>query len=337
MTVGFIFDIKRFALHDGPGLRTSVFFKGCPLSCLGCHNPEGQKMGPELVFRPDRCTACGDCLSVCPTRALALAEDGGSGTGFGLTVDGNRCDLTGACVGACLPGALEIMGRAWTAEEVVEAVEKDLVFFEESNGGVTLTGGEPFSQSEFLKELLSTFQERGIGVVLDTCGHVAPETFRALAPGASHLLFDLKLMDSGRHEAFTGVQNHWILENLRWVCGRGGHGGSGYSSDSCDSGDSDSTGSRPGVTVRIPLVPGVNDDSENLRASGAFLSGLPSPPSVDLLPYHRLGEGKYGHLGRVYGLAGTAPPTPSQVRGSVSLLQGYGLRVTVRGEPYGND
>jgi pyruvate formate lyase activating enzyme len=312
MTSGSVFDIKRFALNDGPGLRTTVFLKGCPLTCKGCQNPEGQRVGPELLFLPDRCTLCGDCVTACPHEALSLSEGE-------LRIHRDRCQLHGACVDVCLPGALELTGQRKTASQILDLVEDDRIYFDESRGGVTFSGGEPFAQPEFLRELLEGCRERDLDVVLDTCGHVHPDTFRELAPLASHLLFDLKLMDENRHEAFTGVHNRWILENLRWVGGNGG------------------PERRPSFTVRIPLIPGVNDDEENLRAVVRFLNELDVSPEVDLLPYHRLGVGKYDRIGREYRLSDVAPPPDHVVSSAVRILRDGGLKVTVRGERYGDD
>jgi pyruvate formate lyase activating enzyme len=312
MISGIVFDVKRFALHDGPGLRTTVFFKGCPLSCLGCHNPEGQRGGAELVFRPDRCTRCGDCLPACPHGALSLGDEG-------LLVARDRCELAGACAEACLPGALEMVGRWYSAEELLEILEEDRLFYDESMGGVTFSGGEPFAQPVVLKALLEGCRQRELPVVLDTCGHADPAVFRELAPLASVLLFDLKLMDEARHEEFTGVHNRWILENLRWAAGEA------------------PTARRPALTVRIPLIPGINDDEANLRASARFLSGLVAPPPVDVLPYHRLGVDKYERLGRRYHLGSASPPPRDRVKAAVLLLEEAGLVATVRGEPYGHE
>ncbi len=314
MISGSIFDVKRFALHDGPGLRTTVFLKGCPLTCQGCHNPEGQRTGSELLFRPDRCTACGDCVPVCPHGALTLND----GT---VKVAWDRCELADACVEACLPGALELVGRSRSVEEVLDLLEDDRIYYDESKGGVTLSGGEPFSQPHFLRSLLQGCRDRELPVVLDTCGHVQPELFKELAPLGSHLLFDLKLMDEERHEAYTGVHNRWILENLRWA-------GDGF-------GISD--GSAPTLTVRIPLIPGVNDDEENLLAAAGFVAGLRARPPVDVLPYHLLGVGKYDRMGREYQLPDVAPPPEEAVILAVRLLEEAGLEVTVRGEHHGDD
>ncbi len=311
MTSGIVFDVKRFAVHDGPGLRATVFLKGCPLSCLGCHNPEGKGMGPELLFRPDLCTLCGDCVPACPHDALSL--EGGQ-----LQVAHDRCELAGACVEACLPGALEIVGRARKAAEIFDLLERDRLYYDQSRGGVTFSGGEPFAQAGFLRELLEGCRERELRTVIDTSGHVAPETFRELAPLASHLLFDLKVMDEERHEAFTGVHNRWILENLRWAAAASANGG-------------------PTLLVRIPLIPGINADEENLRATAAFLGGLEKVPPVDLLPYHRLGVEKYGRLGKAYELEETLPPQDEVIGEAVRILEDAGLTVTVRGETHHGD
>jgi pyruvate formate lyase activating enzyme len=340
MDSGIVFDIKRFAIHDGPGLRTTVFLKGCPLSCQGCHNPEGQRVGAELLFRPDRCTRCGDCVPACPHQALALEEEA-------LRVVWSRCELAGACEEACLPGALEVVGRRYSSPELLDLLEEDRLFYDESLGGVTFSGGEPFAQPEFLGALLEGCRQRELPAVLDTCGHVEPPVFRRLASLASALLFDLKLIDEVRHEAFTGVHNRWILENLRWAAGgtaedgapRAGLGASGERGNPLTAGllPGEGATTRPALTVRIPLIPGINDDQENLRASARFLAGLSTPPPVDLLPYHRLGVDKYQRLGRRYSLPATAPPPVEGVEFASRILRESGLEVTVRGEPHGHD
>ncbi len=233
----------------------------------------------------------------------------------------DECRLEGACVEVCLPGALELVGKSRSVEDVLDLLEEDRIYFDESQGGVTFSGGEPFFQPDFLRSLLHGCKERDLPVVLDTCGHVQPEIFRELAPLASHLLFDLKLMDEQGHEAYTGVHNRWILENLRWA-------GNGFERNG---------GPSPALTVRIPLIPGVNDDEENLLASAEFVGGLGTRPPVDVLPYHRLGVDKYDRMGRDYRLSEVAPPPEEAVKLAVRLLEEAGLKVTVRGEHYGDD
>lgn len=337
MESGFIFDIKRFALHDGPGIRTTVFLKGCPLSCLGCHNPEGQRLGPELLFRQDRCTWCGDCVEACPNNAISVAHGA-------IRIDPDHCHLTGACGGVCLPGALELVGRSRSVGEVLEILERDRIYFEESGGGVTFSGGEPFAQPDFLEGLLLGCRDREIPVVLDTCGHAAPETFRRLAPLAREILFDLKLMDPGAHEAFTGIRNRWILENLEWV-GHGcreeprkrGRSTGSASGESRSDPDCEGGASCPFLTIRIPLVPEVNDHIENLRDTAGFLLSLERIPPVDLLPYHMLGVDKYHRMGKEYHLTRVSPPGQERVRRATQILRDAGLEVTVRGESHDHD
>jgi pyruvate formate lyase activating enzyme len=301
---GTIFDIKRFAIHDGPGVRTTAFFKGCPLSCWACHNPEGQRPGADLFVRDERCNVCGDCLDVCP--AAAISEDGTA-----VRVDRFRCDLCGACVNACLRGALELAGRSMTVDEVMAELERDIVYYDESGGGVTFSGGEPLFQPEFLEALLHESRRREISTVVDTSGYASPVIIRSIADMVDHFLYDLKLMDDARHQEFTGVTNRSILENLNWLSE---HGAS--------------------LTIRLPLIPEVNDDESNLSALGRFLYSLAQLHPVDILPYHRTGADKYARLGRSYRLASQRPPDADRIAAAVQLLEHSGLRVTVRGEPY---
>ena len=304
MISGTIFDIKRFAIHDGPGVRTTVFFKGCPLNCWVCHNPEGQDVGSDLLIRDERCTLCGDCLDVCPRDAI-------SQNGDGVQVDRLRCDLCGACADACLRGALEIAGKSVEVDAVVRQIERDVVYYDESGGGVTFSGGEPLAQPDFLLALLTECKSRDISTVVDTSGYAHLEVVRAVVDLVDLFLYDLKLVDSDRHKEFTGVPNGPILENVSWLSE---HGSS--------------------LTVRLPLIPDVNDDTENLSALGRFLSSLPQPHPVDILPYHQTGVDKYVRLGRDYNLSDKQPPGETQVAAAVRLLEQAGLNVTVRGESH---
>jgi pyruvate formate lyase activating enzyme len=302
MSTGTIFDIKKFAIHDGPGLRTTVFFKGCPLGCWLCHNPESQAFEPELMLRDGRCDRCGDCVDVCEAAALAL--NGGT-----LRVDRSRCDLCGACVDACLVGALEIAGREMTVDEVLAEIEKDTVYYDESGGGVTVSGGEPLSQAEFLYDLLESCKARGIRTALDTCGHAPRPVFQKVAEHVDVFLYDLKLIDDVRHREFTGSGNELIHENLRWLSEQGRK-----------------------VLIRFPLLPGINDDDDNIRRLGEFLVALPRRFPVDVLPYHRMGVDKYARLDRVQRMPDLRPPGVETVGAVVRRLKECGLQVTVRGE-----
>lgn len=302
MKTGTIFDIKRYAIHDGPGVRTTVFFKGCLLGCWLCHNPESQAFDSELMVRDGRCTRCGDCIEACAQDAVSLNESS-------VDIDRYRCDLCGACADVCLPEAIEIVGRDVTVADLMEEVEKDVVYYDESGGGVTVSGGEPFAQPEFLLELLSSCKARGIRTAVDTCGHTAPDVFQTVAEHVDLFLYDLKIMNDERHREFTGVGVDSIHGNLRWLAEQGA-----------------------AVVVRFPLLPGINDDEENIRAMGGFLASLENRPPVDILPYHRAGVDKYDRLGREPRLPETPLPSDEAIAAVARQLEGFGIHVTVRGE-----
>jgi pyruvate formate lyase activating enzyme len=302
LRTGTIFDIKRFAIHDGPGVRTTVFFKGCPLGCWFCHNPESQSFEPELMVREGRCTRCGDCVDACTQNAVSLEDDG-------LRIDRYRCDLCGACADVCLAEAIEVAGREVTVTELMGELEKDVVYYDESGGGVTVSGGEPFAQPEFLLELLKLCKTRGIETAVDTSGHVAPDLLRSIAEHVDLFLYDLKIIDDARHREFTGVGVESIHENLRWLAGQD-----------------------RAVIVRFPLLPGVNDDEANVRAMCEFLASLRSRPRVDILPYHSVGVDKYGRLDREPRRPETRQPSEEMVAAVAQRLRDCGLIVTVRGE-----
>jgi len=304
VTTGVIFDIKRFAIHDGPGIRTTVFLKGCPLSCWACHNPEGQFRAPDLFVRPERCTQCGDCVEVC--RFGAVHVNGGR-----VVISRDRCDVCGACAGACLPGALEVAGRDVTVAELVTEVARDTVYYDESGGGVTFSGGEPLAQPVFLRETLEECRRRNIATAVDTSGFAPASVFRSIADDTDLFLFDLKLMDDERHRAFTGVSNEPVKRNLTWLSREG-----------------------RSVTIRFPLLPDVNDDMDNVRALGAYVSRLATPYVIDVLPYHRIGLDKYARLGRAYRMPESETPNDGRIAEVVDMLAQSGLCVTVKGESH---
>jgi pyruvate formate lyase activating enzyme len=296
---GVIFHIMRFSLHDGPGIRTAVFFKGCPLSCWWCHNPESQNSAPEVLYSADRCRLCGDCAAACPHGAIER-------TAARMTVTGD-CRLCATCVDACGAEARSVAGRTMTVTEIVTEIERDVVFFDESGGGVTFTGGEPFGQPELLEALLHACRERRIHTTIETCGAATRETVLRLGGLADLILYDLKILDPSRHRQYTGASNRHILENLEALV----------------------TAGRP-VTVRLPVVPGINDGPADVRAACDYLAKL-NLTRVDLLPYHRAGAEKYRRLGREYRLVQTAPPTDAAMAAMAAEMEAVGIPVRIAG------
>ena len=296
---GVIFHIMRFSLHDGPGIRTAVFFKGCPLSCWWCHNPESQNSEPEVLYSAERCRLCGDCAATCPHGAIER-------TGERMTVNDN-CRLCATCVDACGAEARSVAGRTMTVSEIVAEAERDLVFFDESGGGVTFTGGEPFAQPELLEALLHTCRARRIHTTIETCGAAARESMLRIAGLADLILYDLKILDAARHRMYTGAGNRNILENLEALVAAG----------------------RP-VTVRIPIVPGVNDGAADVRAMCDYLSEL-RVRRVDLLPYHAAGAEKYRRLGREYRMEQTEAPTGAAMAAIAAQMAAAGIPVKIAG------
>ena len=296
--MGLVFDIKHYAVHDGPGIRTTVFLKGCPLDCPWCHNPESKDFKPELMWTPARCIGCRSCVETCPTKAIQLTDK--------LQIDHEKCNLCGTCVSNCYPGALERVGKEMTLSEVMEEISKDLVFYEESGGGVTFSGGEPLSQPEFLLDLLISCKEKGIHTTVDTSGHGDPETISLIKPYVDLFLYDLKHMDSQKHEKYTGVPNEQVLKNLRLL-------------------------KESRVLIRVPVIPGVNSDDSNISALGKFLSGE-GFKELCLLPYHRVGMEKLERLtGNKRESYYSEPPTAEVLDKIKSMLEDYGLNVRIGG------
>lgn len=298
---GTVMDIQRFSIHDGPGIRTTVFFKGCPLRCWWCHNPESQADGLEIMVRKERCIQCMACEEACPEGAIHVSEEGPA-------IVRERCTQCGACAEVCPAEALQLVGREMTAAEVMEQVEKDIAFYDESGGGVTFSGGEPLSQPHFLLALLQACQAREIHTAVDTCGFAPWESFEKVRHHADLFLYDVKLLDDEKHREYTGASNVPILENLRRLS-RLGHE----------------------IILRLPLVPGVNDTIEQVRAIGEFAAGLPHLRRVDVLPYHHMAVEKYGRLDRDYGLPDIKPPSQEWLDEVARILIGFGLNVQVGG------
>ncbi|MBZ5618851.1 MAG: glycyl-radical enzyme activating protein [Acidobacteriia bacterium] len=306
-----VFNIMRFATHDGPGIRTTVFFKGCPLSCWWCHNPESQGFQPDLLYFDERCRHCGECVAACPQHAIrqtgepvkSSQKDDNKRSSVPLDV----CRGCGRCAEVCQAEARQLAGKRMGLHEIVAEIEKDLIFFEESGGGVTLSGGEPLAQPEIAAAILRACCDRGIHTVLETCGYARPNTFRSVALLADLVLFDVKLMTAALHREYTGLSNIGILQNLEELFARG----------------------RP-VTVRIPLVPGINDTAEEVDGFARYL-GRFRGCRVELLPYHRIGAAKYARMGRTYRLKDTPEPAAADLARIGDRLTRAGLNVTLGG------
>lgn len=299
-----MFDVKRFAIHDGPGVRTAVFFKGCPMRCAWCHNPESQAPGPELLTWSERCAACGACVDECPSEAISQA-----GTGAQPSTDRARCTGCGACVRVCGFRARAIVGAARRVLDLATEAERDRLFYEESGGGVTLSGGEPLGQPDAAAALLRECRRRRIHTAIDTCGVADPDVVEAIAQEADLFLYDVKLLDDERHRQWTGVSNAGILGNLARLAKRGSR-----------------------VWLRYPLVPGVNDSARDLAALGKLAARVRGVEGVQLLPYHAGGERKAAHLGRAYALPGLrVPDRDAAERAAAAVCGAAGVAVTIGG------
>jgi len=255
-----IFDIQRFCLHDGPGIRTTVFFKGCPLRCGWCQNPESLRREPELAFLKSRCSGCGDCVGACPEGAITMNG--------AIRIEHNACKACGKCAEFCTPGALRIVGRKWSAGELAEEVFRDKDYFSESGGGVTLSGGEPLTQAVFVSKFCERMKHEGIDVLVETCGKFRWDSVVSLFPLVDMVYYDLKIMHPERHKLYTGVNNCTILDNFTRLTEMG-----------------------RSVQARMPVIPGVNDDVENITATARFLRER-GHSTVHCLPFHSMGTSK---------------------------------------------
>ena len=301
MQKGVIFNIQKYSVHDGPGIRTTVFLKGCPLHCPWCHNPEGMSRRRELVVLENRCIGCGQCRLACRYGAVAPGDGP-------LPARMEECELCGACVEACPTGGRQIVGQELSVGQVLEAVLQDRVFYEESRGGVTFSGGEPLSQPEFLRGLLAACRDQGVHTAVDTCGLAHKEDLLAVAALTDLFLYDLKFMDDAKHQQYTGVSNILILENLQ-ALGR----------------------AHERIWLRVPIIPGINADQADLEAAARFAATIPGVRQVNLLPFHRTGLPKARRLGKTNGLTGVQPPSDDVMSRALGVFAKAGLATRAGG------
>lgn len=297
---GRIARISRGAVHDGPGVRTVVFFKGCPLRCLWCHSPETQGLASDILLLKDRCLRCGACVDACEHEAASLDTDG-------PVIDRSRCERCGRCAAVCPAEARELQGTWMDDTAVLEAIRRDVPFYDASGGGVTFSGGEPLLQPEFLAALIRSCRAEGIHTAVETCGHASRVAARLVLRERPLFLFDIKLTDDRRHRAATGVSNLRILWNFREFAAAGAE-----------------------IVVRFPLVPGINDDEESVTGV-AELAAQTGVRRIDVLPYHRAGVAKYERLDRSYPLERTPVPAAEDVEWAAALMRRFDLDVRIGG------
>jgi pyruvate formate lyase activating enzyme len=299
--MGLVFDVQKYSLHDGPGIRTTVFLKGCPLECCWCHNPEGISPQGEIVVMENRCIECGECRRACPqTKGVAGRS--------ALPAEIEHCERCGAFLESCPTGGRRLIGREMPVTQLLETIEQDRVFYEDSGGGVTFSGGEPLYQFEFLKESLRACRDRHLHTVVDTCGFARQADLLAVAPLTGLFLYDLKMMDDAKHQHYTGVSNVRILSNLQAL-------GAAHEQ----------------IWIRVPVIPGVNDSERELEGLARFVASLPSVRQVNLLPYHRTGLPKARRLGRSNPLAEVEPPSAETMSRAADILSSFGLSTKIGG------
>ena len=294
---GNVFDIKRYAIHDGPGIRTTVFFKGCPLRCRWCHNPESWLFTPQHGLRAARCVGCRKCIEVCPAGAISIVDDR-------PVTDSKKCKLSDKCIEVCPAGAREIIGREMQIGEVVAEIERDRVFYDESGGGATFSGGEPLSQPNFLAELLKRCRAKDIHTAVDTTCYAEPDIIKRISQNTDLFLCDIKHMDSKVHKQFTGVGNEIILANITWLA----------SSDS-------------EIVIRLPLIPGFNDGEANITATAEFVDSLGALDCIDILPYNPGGIEKASRLTGDYEMLQYDAVSDEKLEAVEAQIESFGFEI----------
>jgi pyruvate formate lyase activating enzyme len=300
---GMAFDIRRYSVHDGPGIRTTVFFKGCPARCAWCHNPESQRFEAEIMHWPGRCVSCGHCVAVCPSGAIAMSPSG-------PVIHRDRCAACGRCADACSHQAMTLVGREMTVTEVMAELERDRVFYDRSGGGVTFSGGEPLAQPGFLAELARECKQRDLHTCVDTSGIAPRSAVLAAAPWVDLWLYDLKTADAAAHSEGVGQCQRRVVANLQELSRMGA-----------------------AIAIRVPVVPGFNDDESSMHAIAQIITGLEGrrPLRVHLLPYHAMGVDKYSRLGKDYTLPDIDVPSPSRMTELAQVFSRAGFDVKTGG------
>lgn len=296
---GIVFNMQRFSVHDGPGIRTIVFLKGCPLRCTWCSNPESQTLNPVIMYQPEECIHCGRCLLVCKHGALSPDNPG--------LVDRSKCKGCGECAAVCPTGALTLKGKAMTVTEVIKELKKDATAFRRSGGGVTISGGEGLVQHEFTTQLLRACHAQGWNTAIETTGYASPEIVEKVIPHVDLVLMDIKSMNGEKHKEQCGVDNQLILDNAKRI----------------------SQISK--TVVRVPVIPGFNYTKEDIDAIAAFVKTLNGVTTLHLLPYHSLGSNKYELLGREYGMGSQANLHAEDVKELKEIVQRHGLDCVIGG------
>ena len=295
---GEVFDVQRYSIHDGPGIRTTVFLKGCPLKCKWCANPESQNKYPEIFFRSQICEGCGRCVEICPQNAISLVKD------F-IDLDRILCDRCMKCIEKCPTKALSITGETRTTEEIVDIVMKDELFYNNSGGGLTISGGEPLLQPDFTLDLLKACKDKSIHTTLDTSGHARWEILESMVNYSDLILFDIKHLNSDQHIAGTGVGNELILQNLKKITEKGNR-----------------------LWVRIPIIPGYNDSAKHIEDIAKFLSKMPIE-KVSMLAFHEWSKSKYKALGIYYPCKDLSPIEEEKIHPLKNIFESFGMEITI--------
>ncbi|WP_313164842.1 trans-4-hydroxy-L-proline dehydratase activase [Sedimentibacter sp.] len=295
-----IFNIQKFSIHDGPGIRTTVFLKGCPLKCLWCHNPESQEYEKQILYDAEKCVLCGTCVKVCPKNAIKIEDNI-------LTTDMDKCDFCGLCEIYCIQEARQVVGKHYSVEEVLKEVLKDRIFYEKSGGGVTVSGGEPLMFIDFVEELLKKLKEENIHTAVDTSGAVNFESLERIADYTDLFLYDIKLMDDEMHKKYIKASNKTILENLKKL-----------------------SKIHNNINIRLPIIEGVNADTDHIERIIDFIKDL-NIKKVNLLPYHDIAKHKYKKLDMDYEEEKMSKPSEEKMQRFMSMFESKGYEVKIGG------